>query len=102
MEPIFRGNPHSPEDVKFFFLHVSVALSLTLTLQSLAKLLRGIQGQATPETFILIVILPNSAGPIRNAVKHWGDVKVGVMSQCLQLEKFMSANNQYWKNVALK
>jgi len=53
-------------------------------------------------TFILIVILPNSAGPIRNTVKHWGDVRYGVMTQCLRYEKFMAANNQYWNNVALK
>ena len=69
---------------------------------------------------MLIVILPNSAGPIRNAIKHWGDIKygmlsvlvnlldlkfsgfLGVMTQCLRLEKFMAANNQYWNNVALK
>jgi eukaryotic translation initiation factor 2C len=84
------------------------------------KVFRGIQDRAKPETFMLIVILPNSAGPIRNAVKHWGDVKFGtlsvsvylvdlkvfrvsgVMTQCLRLEKFMAANNQYWNNVALK
>jgi len=80
---IERGNPHSPED-------------------SLAKLFKEIQERAKPDSFILIVILPNSAGPIRNAVKHWGDVKYGVMTQCLRLEKFMAANNQYWNNVALK
>ena len=34
----------------------------------------------TPASFILLVILPNSAGPIRNAVKHWGDVKLGTLS----------------------
>jgi len=26
----------------------------------------------------------------------------GVMTQCLRLDKFMAANNQYWNNVALK
>ena len=34
--------------------------------------------RAKPEAFILIVILPNSAAPIRTAVKHWGDVKYGM------------------------
>jgi len=80
---IERGNAHFPEE-------------------SLKKLLDSIINRAKPETFILIVILPNSAGPIRNAVKYWGDVKYGVMTQCLRLEKFMGANNQYWNNVALK
>ena len=67
------------------------------------KLIRGIdKDKAKPDTFMLIVILPNSAGPIRNAVKHWGDIKIGVKTQCLKLEKFMSAKDQYWNNVALK
>jgi hypothetical protein len=43
--------------------------------QSLVNLFRDIQSRAKPEAFVLIVILPNSAGPIRNIVKHWGDVK---------------------------
>lgn len=80
---IERGNPNSPEE-------------------SLLKLLMNVKDRAKPEAFILIVILPNSAGPIRNAVKHWGDVRYGVMTQCLRLEKFLAANNQYWNNVALK
>ena len=85
------------------------------------KLLKSVESQAKPEAFILIVILPNSAGPIRNVVKHWGDVRYGtsnglfeplrdlkisgvsgVTTQCLRLEKFLAANNQYWNNVALK
>lgn len=41
------------------------------------KVLKAVQGQTRPDEFILIVILPNSAAPIRNAVKHWGDVKYG-------------------------
>jgi eukaryotic translation initiation factor 2C len=80
---IERGNPNLPEE-------------------SLIKLFKSIQDRAKPDTFMLIVILPNSAGPIRNAVKHWGDVRYGVMTQCLRLEKFLAANNQYWNNVALK
>jgi eukaryotic translation initiation factor 2C len=70
--------------------------------ESLAKLFKSIKDRSDPKSFILIVILPNSAGPIRNTVKHWGDVKYGVATQCLRLEKFLAANNQYWNNVALK
>jgi hypothetical protein len=62
----------------------------------------------------------HSVGPIRNTVKHWGDVRYvtssvsvnlldlkfsgfsGVTIQCLRLEKFMAANKQYWNNAALK
>ena len=42
------------------------------------KLLMSVKDRAKPESFVLIVILPDSAGPIRNAVKHWGDVKCGM------------------------
>ena len=49
------------------------------------KLFRGIQDRAKPESFMLIVILPNSAGPIRNAVKHWGDVRFGTLSVSVYL-----------------
>jgi len=52
-------------------------LILTPLFQSLTKVLKNVQNRAKPEAFILIVILPNSAGPIRNAVKHWGDVRYG-------------------------
>jgi hypothetical protein len=38
------------------------------------------------ETFVLIVILPNSAGQIRNAVKHWGDVKYGTLSVSVNMQ----------------
>ncbi|PPQ82396.1 hypothetical protein CVT25_008357 [Psilocybe cyanescens] len=55
---------------------------------------------------ILIVILPKLAPAIRNAVKHWGDITHGVLTQCICLENFHSAtkrnNIQYWSNVALK
>jgi len=80
---IERGNPNSPEE-------------------SLTRIFQNVKKRAKPEQFILVVILPNSAGAIRTTVKHWGDVRNGVMTQCLRLDKFLSANNQYWNNVALK
>jgi hypothetical protein len=49
------------------------------------KLFKGIQDRAKPDTFILIVILPNSARPIRNTVKHWGDVRYGASSVSVSL-----------------
>lgn len=42
------------------------------------KLLMSVKDRAKPESFVLIVILPDNAGPIRNAVKHWGDVTCGM------------------------
>lgn len=32
---------------------------------------------------LLVVILPQNAEPIRNAVKNFGDVRVGVATQCM-------------------
>lgn len=109
---------------KVYFRFTSLLSCLTF-FQSLINIFKGIQDRAKPEdTFILIVILANSAGPIRKAVKHQRDVKLeygtssvsvnlqlldlkfsglsGVVTQCLRLEKFLAANNQYWNNVAQK
>ena len=49
-------------------------------MESLVKLFKVVQERAKLENFILIVILPNSADPIRNAVKHWGDIRYGTSS----------------------
>ncbi|KIM49646.1 hypothetical protein M413DRAFT_113312 [Hebeloma cylindrosporum] len=51
---------------------------------------------------IIIVILPDKAGPIRNSVKHWGDTERGIATNCLRLDKVLKANDQYWNNVAIK
>ncbi|KAF8188322.1 argonaute-like protein [Pholiota molesta] len=51
---------------------------------------------------LLIVILPTSAAHIRTLVKHWGDIRHGIKTQCLRENKVVSAKNQYWNNVALK
>ncbi|KIM35193.1 hypothetical protein M413DRAFT_14667 [Hebeloma cylindrosporum] len=51
---------------------------------------------------IIIVILPDKAGPIWNSIKHWGDTERGIAMDCLQLDKVLKANDQYWNNVAIK
>ncbi|KAF8970921.1 Piwi domain-containing protein [Flammula alnicola] len=51
---------------------------------------------------LLIIILPTNAAPIRNSVKHWGDIRNGIKTQCLRQSKLGKANNQYWNNNALK
>ncbi|KZT43887.1 Piwi-domain-containing protein [Sistotremastrum suecicum HHB10207 ss-3] len=51
---------------------------------------------------LLVVILPQNAEPIRNAVKNFGDVRVGVATQCMRLDKLRSGNDQYFKNIILK
>ncbi|CAA7260881.1 unnamed protein product [Cyclocybe aegerita] len=60
--------------------------------------------------FIIIVILPQDAGPLRTQIKHWGDIINGIPTQCLREHKlsnprdpkFRPPDSQYWNNVALK
>ncbi|KAK7049286.1 hypothetical protein VNI00_005887 [Paramarasmius palmivorus] len=51
---------------------------------------------------VILVILPEKAEPLRNRVKHWSDVIMGVRTQCVRIDKLKKANNQYYNNVALK
>ncbi|KAF9486279.1 Piwi-domain-containing protein [Pholiota conissans] len=52
---------------------------------------------------ILVILLPSSGANIRTAVKHWGDVKHGIKTQCLSESKLKRLNGHYyWDNVALK
>ncbi|KAJ3504960.1 hypothetical protein NLJ89_g7668 [Agrocybe chaxingu] len=59
--------------------------------------------------FIIIVILPQDAGPLRTQIKHWGDIINGIPTQCLREHKllnprdpkFRPPDSQYWNNVAL-
>ena len=60
--PLSLSNSASFSNLYYFF-------------QSLVGLFKDIQKQANPENFILIVILNISADSIRNAVKHWGDIR---------------------------
>ncbi|KAH9483501.1 Protein argonaute-2 [Psilocybe cubensis] len=51
---------------------------------------------------LMVIILPEGAGDIYTAVKHFGDVTVGVATQCLKFSKCARAKSQYWANVLLK
>ncbi|TFK35934.1 argonaute-like protein [Crucibulum laeve] len=51
---------------------------------------------------LLIVVLPPNSGDVYMAVKHFGDVKMGVATQCLLSNKCFRAKEQYWANVLLK
>jgi eukaryotic translation initiation factor 2C len=51
---------------------------------------------------LMVVILPDGGGNIYTAVKHFGDVTVGVATQCLKASKCGRAKAQYWSNVLLK
>ncbi|KAJ3855572.1 argonaute-like protein [Lentinula lateritia] len=51
---------------------------------------------------MLLIILPDGGNDIYRAVKHFGDVTQGVVTQCLKASKCNRAKLQYWANVCLK
>jgi len=51
---------------------------------------------------LIVVILPDGGNDIYTAVKHFGDVTMGVATQCLKAFKCKGAKPQYWANVCLK
>ncbi|KAG6333722.1 hypothetical protein ID866_5365 [Astraeus odoratus] len=48
---------------------------------------------------LIVVVLPDNANDIYTAVKHFGDVTVGVATQCLKSSKCFRAKAQYYANV---
>ncbi|KAI0053586.1 argonaute-like protein [Auriscalpium vulgare] len=51
---------------------------------------------------VLVVILPEGGNDIYTAVKHFGDVAVGIPTQCMKSSKCSNAKPQYYANVILK
>ncbi|KAF9527970.1 argonaute-like protein [Crepidotus variabilis] len=51
---------------------------------------------------LIVVVLPEDGNIIYTAVKHFGDVQMGVATQCLKANKCGRAKPQYWGNVMLK
>ncbi|KAF8162674.1 argonaute-like protein [Crassisporium funariophilum] len=51
---------------------------------------------------LIVVVLPDGGGDIYTAVKHFGDITMGVATQCLKAMKCRNAKQQYWANVLLK
>ncbi|KIY71783.1 Piwi-domain-containing protein [Cylindrobasidium torrendii FP15055 ss-10] len=52
---------------------------------------------------LVVCILPeNNNIDIYRAIKNWGDIKMGVITQCLKQKKASGAKPQYWANVMLK
>ncbi|KAG6902071.1 hypothetical protein C0995_004769 [Termitomyces sp. Mi166 len=51
---------------------------------------------------LIVVVLPDGGNEIYNAVKHFGDITMGVATQCLKSNKCYRAKIQYWANVCLK
>ncbi|KAI0314809.1 Piwi domain-containing protein [Amylostereum chailletii] len=51
---------------------------------------------------LIVVILPEGGNDIYSAVKHFGDVAMGVTTQCMKSQKCFRAKPQYFANVMLK
>ncbi|KAI0374754.1 Piwi-domain-containing protein [Pilatotrama ljubarskyi] len=81
--PILNGNQQNPVP----------------TLESLSAAIMNGQ-KIHPD--LIIVVLPASAADCRREVKHWGDVRRMVSTQCVRSPKWRGANDQYCNNVALK
>ncbi|QRV72426.1 protein argonaute 3 [Ceratobasidium sp. AG-Ba] len=51
---------------------------------------------------LIVVVIPDNSAELYQAIKHFGDVKRGVATQCLRSFKCKGADQQYYANVCLK
>ncbi|KAH9035273.1 argonaute-like protein [Lactarius hengduanensis] len=51
---------------------------------------------------LVVVVLPEGGNDIYSAVKHFGDVAVGVVTQCMKSSKCFRAKPQYFASITLK
>jgi eukaryotic translation initiation factor 2C len=51
---------------------------------------------------LIVVVLPEGGNDIYSAVKHFGDVATGVVTQCMKSSKCFRAKPQYFANITLK
>ncbi|KAJ3505889.1 hypothetical protein NLJ89_g7177 [Agrocybe chaxingu] len=58
------------------------------------------KAQKPPELFV--VVLPEGGNEIYTEVKHFGDIEMGIPTQCLKSIKCSKAKPQYWANISLK
>ncbi|KAK0472793.1 ribonuclease H-like domain-containing protein [Armillaria novae-zelandiae] len=71
--------------------------------QDIVDKLRSTESERkTIPTFIVCILPDGSNADLYTAVKHCGDIKRGVATQCLRVGKCRGAKAQYWANVALK
>ncbi|PPQ98553.1 hypothetical protein CVT24_004044 [Panaeolus cyanescens] len=60
-----------------------------------------IRANGSPPT-LFVVILPENGNDIYTAVKHFGDVEMGISTQCMKSGKCSRAKPQYYANISLK
>ncbi|KAH9179679.1 Piwi domain-containing protein [Lactarius sanguifluus] len=51
---------------------------------------------------LVVVVLPEGGNDIYSAVKHFGDVAVGVVTQCMKSSKCFHAKPQYFASITLR
>ncbi|KAF5390572.1 hypothetical protein D9757_002737 [Collybiopsis confluens] len=51
---------------------------------------------------LMVVVLPEGGNDIYTSVKHFGDITMGIATQCLNSFKCFKAKRQYYSNVMLK
>ncbi|KAH9077150.1 argonaute-like protein [Lactarius deliciosus] len=51
---------------------------------------------------LIVVVLPEGGNDIYSAVKYFGDVATGVVTQCMKSSKCFRAKPQYYANITLK
>ncbi|KAH9938191.1 argonaute-like protein [Fomitopsis serialis] len=51
---------------------------------------------------LIVCVLPEGATDLYTAIKHFGDIQVGVATQCMKADKCKRAKEQYFANVCLK
>ncbi|KAH7889904.1 Piwi-domain-containing protein [Phlebopus sp. FC_14] len=68
--------------------------------RTLDEVVKTLSSAGNPD--LLLVVLPSQAAEIRFAVKQYGDVLRGIVTQCVRQDKIARANDQYCNNVAMK
>ncbi|KAJ7578988.1 argonaute-like protein [Mycena floridula] len=82
-----------------FVKHVNAQRNVVEQLQNIGREL--FNTRKVPPT-LFVVILPEGGNEIYTAVKHFGDVVMGVPTQCLKGKNCFQPKPQYLANVALK
>ncbi|KAI9448013.1 argonaute-like protein [Lactarius indigo] len=60
------------------------------------------QRRTTSLPTLVVVVLPDGGNDIYGAVKHFGDVAAGVVTQCMKSSKCLRARPQYYASITLK
>lgn len=94
-EPVYKWFPNRPTSEQQY----------TRALQGLGQDYVNKRQQETGKReapALLFAILPPSSADVYNNVKRFGDITMGIATQCVQSGKSKKGNHQFWANVVLK